>query len=431
MIKKKLVSLDSLKKNGCYPQSSENFYYFDKGQKDCLMRVLAGKIRTFDVSGVIVANEKLLTGPRLDEYIDFVIRPKRTITRSSSAKPRVFSVCSSKASTKLLHGSLQNFKNYSFMDFVPEIIRIQSAWRGFKAKRYYRTLLKLHESARFIQKVWKGYKLRKKINLKRIIYAVREVQRLYKRWFFRKNRAAKVIQKFFIQKFYTFSYSNPTDSLIPRKYSTLFLKTTQRSLIRAKKTENFDKKFKFVPSLSKKTLELAKNVKKTCYKGLKIEDRLILQGKEMKEKKDVAALNKKRSEVGLNPSSSSKNFNNHFYEDNIQFLVDKKTSLKDLKIAKIQKEMNHCTFKPNISSDKRPRSALETVSDLYTWNHKRKRQIESVRKANEQEESHKMRTYRVTGKSQIINRTKQKEDLEKINSLAKLQKSVEPYWPNK
>lgn len=431
LIKKKLLSPELLKKNGCFPQSSENFYYFDKGQKDCLKRVLTGKIPVFEVSGVIVANDNFLTGPKLDEYIDIVIKPKRTVTRSSSAKLRVFSVCSSKTSTKQLHTSIQNFKNYSFVDFIPEIIRIQSVWRGFRAKRYYDTLLKLHNSARLIQKVWKGYKQRKKINIKKIFNAIRVVQRLYKRWFFRKNRAAKVIQKFFLQKFYTFSQNSRTGSSVPGKSSIIFLKTTQRSLIRAQKTEKIEKKFKFVPSLSKKTLELAKNIQKTCYKGLKIEDRLILQGKEMNEKKDVAALNKKRGEIRLNPSSSAKNFNNHFYEDNLQFLVDKKTSLKDLKIAKIQKEMTHCTFKPNIKSDKRPRSALETVSDLNTWNQKRKRQIESVRKANEQEESQKMRTYRVTGKSEQINKVKQKEDLEKTNLVKRLQKSIEPYWPNK
>lgn len=430
LIKKKLVNLDHLKKNGCNPQISESFYYFDKGQQESLKRIFTGKIPAFEVSGLKVASETQFRGPKLDEYIELVIKPVKTIIRSSSAKLRVFSVSSSKTSTKLLHGSFQNFKNYSFIDYLPQIIRIQSAWRGYQSRKYFKALLNLHKSAEKIQKLWKGYKQRKKLNLKKVIASIRLIQKLYKIRYFRRNRAAKHIQKFFLNKFYTFSHSNHSKSSF-NKSSGIALRTTQRSLIRAQNTKKLEKSFKFVPSLSKKTLELAKKTQTNSYKGLKIEDRLMLQGKEMIEKKEVAALNKKRNELRLNPSSSVKAFNNHFYEDNLQFLTDKKTALKDLKIAKVQQEMKNCTFKPNISSTKRPRSALETVNDLYNWNQRRNKQLESKRKLSEDKDSQKHEKFRVTGKSQEINKVKEKQQQAKLNLMRTIQKSIEPYWPNK
>jgi hypothetical protein len=431
LISRKVLNSELLKRNGLKFQMTENFYFLGKDSQDLISKVINAKIPNFNCSGIQVVSDSRLNGPKIPEYVDPVVKPMKKPPRSSSSKLRVFSVQSSKTSSKFLNSSLKNFKNYSFTDSIQEVTKIQAFWRGFKARRYFRSLKRLTQAAVKIQKVWKGFQSRKKFNFFHFLTCIKFIQRLYKKWHYRKTQAAKKIQYFFIKKRYRLSFYSRRNSKQLTNSGNFTFKTAQRSIERSKKFDKLKNQFKFKPALGKKSNELANSMKIKNNSQMKVEDRLLLKGRELSEKKDLAIINKKRAELPLRPSGSVKTFNKRFYEDNLRFMNDKKRSLKDLRVLKNQKELANCTFRPVTNNKNRSRSAMETVDELYRWKMKKDKRLENERKEIENEASSKLSNFKACSKSSLIVKGKKQEEQNKQVFLQELQKSVTPYWPNK
>lgn len=428
LIQKTLIPTATLKKSSYKYQKTENFIISDENPSKILNLT---KTPHFNISSVTVFSNSPLKGPTLTEYIDPVLKPVSKLPRCGSSKlsQRVFSVTSSHASTKFLGASLQNFKNYSWTSSLKQIIKIQSYWRGYKTRLFVKSLKKLNKAAIQIQKVWKGFRLRKVLDFRKIVNCVRFVQKMYKKWFKKKCWAARKIQQFFINKKYKFSFISRRTSNHLTYSGNFTFKTAQRSLERSKKFDNARNEFRFKPDLGKKTLQIVR--KGYGEKKVRVEDRLIMKGKESNERKDFAIINKKRSEAVLRPSASVKRFNKRFYEDNLKFMNDKKNSLKDLRVMKNNKELINCTFKPTINSSNRSRSAMETINDLYKWKLKKDRKLEKDRQELENENLTKLKNFKASEKSSTIAKTKKQEENNKEVIASQIKQSMIPYWPSK
>ncbi|CAG9324330.1 unnamed protein product [Blepharisma stoltei] len=97
-----------------------------------------------------------------------------------------------------LFRSMGGYMKMDYSGILPEIIRIQSMWRGCKAREFYNGLKFLHEKAKTIQRIWKGWHTR--MTLKPVFQlnrAVIMIQRAWRSKFTKKKSCIIKIQRWY------------------------------------------------------------------------------------------------------------------------------------------------------------------------------------------------------------------------------------------
>ena len=245
----------------------------------------------------------------------------------------------------------------------------------------------------------------------------------------RKSKAAKTIQQYYIKKksqiqsFQSSRASSITVSINSQKYE----KTQIPSIKRIQKAQSVERIHSFTPVLSKKTLEMTRN--QSSRDNLKIEDRLLLEGKRRNEKVRSLVSLKKKSEQ-KNIEKPKKKVNEKFYDEQIKFLHDKKESIKELKDKLSKEEIAGCTFKPNLGRpSSSSRSPIEAVKSLYFWDQQKVANREKAILKNEFEMKLQMVKSKALKSSDRIFKTKQDQEMEKSKIMDVLKQNIGTYWP--
>ena len=436
MIAKATASLSDLKKLGYNVAVTDHFYLLEKGSDDSLKKIIGRKWKLNNCCGIKILGDVKVGGPTLSDFVTQIKNTGKERKRSSSARPRPAYVpvtISSRLSTGSFTGSLKNFKNYNYSELLPKIVLIQSAWRLYKSKKYLKVLKLLHHSANVIQKCWRGRKIRKQFNLKKIISALVFIQRKFKQRFRQKVSAARVIQRYIIHKKIQLLFKQETLAM-SRKESEKMHNTDRRWKEKIQRAESAKKLHTFAPILSKKTLEIAKNVRARESLKLKIEDKLLLQEKKRQEKLELAIFKKKSSET-VHPIKSERKPNNNFYEEELKFLQRRKEDLRDIKDHLQQDETAKCPFKPELhtsaSRSRNSRTPMQAVQDLMTWDQRRIINREKLSEKNNFETQLKMTKSRPLVTSSKLHKNKLQTDSEKNRLAVTVKRNISPYWPIK
>ena len=440
IIEKTLISLENLKKLGYKPIVTDNFYFIDDINISILKKFLGAKYKLDDFSVIKGIGNINISGPKLNFYISPISNRHNDKKRSSSARSRPLfsgtaSSCISKGSAKSLSKSPLNYKGINYSQVLKKIILIQSMWRCYKSKKYFKSLKLLHDNAKKIQSYWKGCKIRTKFNIKKILKSIIFIQKKFKKYYNRKNNAARIIQKYYLLK-YRQRVNQRMHYGILRKNSQKIMNTEKRHKERMQRAQSAQKIHTFAPVLSKKTLELAKNANERENNKLRVEERLMLKEKQRIEKLENEVFKKKRDEKILIENAQKKvvgKVNNKFYEEEIQFVKEKKESMKMLKHQINQEQSVNCTFKPSTSTmrNNNSRSPMQTVQDLYNWNLQKMIKIEKTSQKNERDLKLQMVKPKALLTSDKIHKIKIIEESEKEKLVVTMKRNTSPYWPNR
>ncbi|OMJ86731.1 hypothetical protein SteCoe_11665 [Stentor coeruleus] len=493
VIRKKLISGESLRKIGCKIVQTNGYYFIEKQNSEGVSKIFKKNDQAWDFFGIKLCGADCPEAVSLKNFINLQKVEPKTMKRCSSAKPKAHFKQATKTVIKTegkdafisIVESQLRLRNSGLSMYGPQATKIQAAWRGYKARKLVKSYKILNNSAKTIQKSWKGYKARKKFNIKKILFCIRLLQRLFRKRYSKKNKAAKVIQKFFLSKTYTkkklsnspykASITGSNQGRYNKKNSEKLLRgvqknqksqdrnfRTQESWLRTQETwqktqetndkspiriqksversqRSRDKPIRsasekkmptFAPTLSKKTQELALNTINRDYSNLKVEERLMLMEKHRVEKLANAIYKKKLKENPIKEESGKK-VNKNFYEKQVKLQEEKKEIIKGLKDEVSKNELAECTFKPNLAKSSASRSPMETVQNLYNWNQKKELNRERQNTRNEFEMKLKMLNPKVLIKSEQLHQHKLQGDQEKQDIAKKIERSISPYWPHK
>lgn len=493
IIKKKLISGESLRKIGCKVIQTNGYYFIEKQNSEGVSKIFKKNDQAWDFFGIKLCGADCSEAVGLKNFVNMQKNELRTMKRCSSAKPKAHFKPVTKTVTKTggkdafvsIVESQLRLRNSGLSMYAPQATRIQAAWRGYKARKLVKSYKILNKSAKIIQKSWKGYKARRKFNIKKILFCIRLMQRLYRKRYSHKNKAAKVIQKFFLSQTntrknlenspYKSSVTGSNTGRYGKKNSEKQLRgvqkrqksqdgnfrtqeswlktqeswqktqeTNDKSPIRIQKSVERSQKSRekpvrsaserkmptFAPTLSKKTQELALNTINRDYSNLKVEERLMLMEKHRVEKLANAIYRKKLKENPVREETGKK-VSNNFYEKQVKLQQEKKETIKGLKDEISKNELAECTFKPNLAKRSTSRSPMETVQNLYSWNQKKELNRERQHTRNEFEMKLKMLNPKVLIKSEQLHQHKLQEEQEKQDIAKKIERSISPYWPHK
>ena len=287
----------------------------------------------------------------------------------------------------ILAKNFKNFKNleiffdtnnkinlpYDINIFIPFIIFIQKIFKGyFIRKKFYKIYKFVRYEIILLQKNIRGFLARKKFikfifSLKKII----TIQIFYKERFKLLNNMANKIQKAyrsFREKYYGISYFKKYfEENKNNNYENLndFLNETNKDkiincILYNKNFQNEDKYY-----------NNNKNFKKKDKIFMKLEDRLIQYGQNLKIKnlKNLNdKINNENKKFTFKPKTSCENFifENDFFERNQIFLKNKQNHLNVMKIQNNKNLLKNCTFKPKINQTNLKRN----LDDLFKWQDK-------------------------------------------------------------
>lgn len=107
-------------------------------------------------------------------------------------------VLGSMSSVSKLFKSMEGYVKVDYKTILSEIIKIQSAWRGKKARQFTSGLILLNQKAKTIQKIWRGWHTRITMQpIFRINKATIQIQRAWRQKLTKKLRAIIKIQRWY------------------------------------------------------------------------------------------------------------------------------------------------------------------------------------------------------------------------------------------
>lgn len=360
------------------------------------------------------------------------ISSRISICSSQSTYKDTLQTVRSKKHFNSLKGSLSNFRLYNHDESVYKIILIQKIWRGFLARRYYKAYLLLNSKAKKIQSLWKAYRAKKKYI--DILIKIKKIQKAYKKHYWKKVSAAKVIQKWYKSLPKKKGIEEISSLVSSIKCIENHLDRLSRPIERKSKIPIPKETFK--PNILDYSRTLAKQREaKLASEVLPVEKRLELI--EMMKNSKLDELRKQKIEqekthIKLTPQiNKSHEFSNNFLQR--QELKSQQMKMKiELEQRKKQsEELSTLTFRPKLKSSKSSKSIERSVQDLHVWAELKKAELSKAQKAKVDEEARSLSPFRMSSTSKKI--LKQRED--KMNlaykALNEYKDTLMPYWPNK
>ncbi|CAG9311127.1 unnamed protein product [Blepharisma stoltei] len=331
---------------------------------------------------------------------------------------------------------LSHFELFDYTDTLPIIIKIQSYYRGYLSRKYFRNLRHLFINARFIQKIWRGHKSRKTYKPIGIcVAAIRKIQTFYRNRFQKLTKAAERIQKWYISiirnRYKSSVTSIATVEITPFQEPAspyLMLHTAHRYYVRQMNSagKSPQKKYTFSPVISKKTREFAEKYHNR-HGSLKFDILDKFKMYETIKSQKIEEERKKASEstatlISYKKSSESSGNYNDFYR-RMKEKQDQYQSNRDLLIhQKIIKEKDTLTFSPNIKKS-RSTSFLKFSERLNYTPSKERKESDETSFISEKPNL-------LSDKSREIAENRQRK-LRKASQLQnEIFKSFQPLWPH-
>ena len=368
---------------------------------------------------------------------------KLTSLNSASSLKDTLQTVQSQKHFKRLQNSLSNFRLLNYSDQLASIIKIQSTWKSYQAKKYFKAYLLLKSKASKIQATWKAYK--QSSNFRLIKTKVQVLQKFFKKRFNIKVAAAKKIQSWFRNFLQSQTHIDDISSQVssienaslcihpsnPSNASN-FLK---RSILKPTQSKHPEETFK--PVLCKNSRTLAKIRENKLGNGnLPVEKRLEVMNL-LKNNKIEDLRKSKIDEERLHIKSTPTINNSKFQDLASSFLQrqERKTLQIRMKrekevVKKQSEELANATFKPTLVS-KNCKSMERSVKDLQVWAEVKKFQITRAQKQKADDETRSVSPYQMSSNSKRILQERQSRLAEQIKLASEVKESLLPYWPNK
>ncbi|CAG9321528.1 unnamed protein product [Blepharisma stoltei] len=388
-----------------------------------------------------------------DSFLDR--KTKSNTSLQIKSKENIIKISSSKDFMSIAH-YCTNFKRFDYRDCMHEIVTIQSIWRGIKTRKYFNALLILYRNARMIQKHWRGFICRKKINFLKL--AIVLIQMKARKFFNKKVRAARRIQKWYrkilAQRQLELEIQNEIEQNLSKRSS---LSTNSRtSTDKRNKSSEFanlnsemirkivrshtesavhDDEVLFTPNILSTSRELARNHHiRQGSNNLPVEDRLRLQ--ECNRQSKIAEIQRKQKEeearqLTLSPHiNKPRSYDKSFLERQALKQEEIRQKREMLALEKAAATEEHFTFTPTINKPKEKSTQNNTIDNLYIWAKIKENKMNKAREAQDAEVSKQMEVFRISEKNEKIIQQRNKRRQQSLSVVQAMENSLFAYWPS-